>query len=375
MDARTVVAAGPVMAEPTPADRSRIHPVEPVPFPERDRDPVHLPIPLTSFVGREREVAAVLALLRRPGVRLIALTGPGGVGKTRLAIRVAAEIADAFPDGVWFVALAPVRDPALVVPTIAQTLGLRESGTRTAEERLRDVLGDRRALLVLDNLEHLLDAGPLLPALLSDCPDLAILVTSRTVLRLSGEHAVAVPPLSLSPARPGPVGEHVIASEAVQLFVARASAARSDFVLTAADAPTIAAICARLDGVPRAIELAAARVRSLPPAALLHGLERRLVLLTGGGRDQPARLRSMRDAIAWSYDLLSAGERALFRRLAVFVGGFTLEGAEAVGRPQASGEWPRAPDAAIVDGVAALVDHSLVRQEAGSGGGPDHAEG
>jgi predicted ATPase/DNA-binding CsgD family transcriptional regulator len=335
------------MADPTPADRGRIHPVDPVPFPERERGPVQLPAPLTSFVGREREVAAVVELLRRPGVRLVTLTGPGGVGKTRLALAVAAEAVAAFADGAVFVPLAPIRDPALVLPTVAHALGFRDGGDRPLAARLATALRDRTVLLVLDNLEQVLDAGPQLAELLAGCPGLTVLATSRALLRVSGEHDFPVAPLART--------------EAVALFVARAEAAIPGFSLAAGDAASVAALCDRLDGLPLAIELAAARVRVLSPRALEARLTERLRLLTGGARDQPPRLRSMRDALAWSHDLLAAEEQALFRRLAVFAGGFTLEAAGAV-----CGE----PGLDVLDGVTALMDQSLLQRTEHGDQGP-----
>jgi predicted ATPase/DNA-binding CsgD family transcriptional regulator len=351
------------MADQRSADATRFRPVSPISFPERERDRSHLPLPLTSFVGRAYETAAVVDLLRRPGVRLVTLTGPGGVGKTRLAIRVAAEAADGYPDGLWFVALAPVRDPALVAAAVAQALGVPETGTRTIAESLRAFLGERRTLIILDNFEHVLDAGTLITDILSTCPNLTIFVTSRTVLRLSGEHAVDVPPLSLPLAGSASDTDRHLASEAVQLFVERAGAARSDFAATTNDLPTIAAICAKLDGLPLAIELAAARVASLSPAALLSLVERRLALLTEGPRDQPPRLRSMQDAIAWSYDLLATEEQRLLRRLSVFVGGFTLPAAEAVAGGGAD----------VLDSVTSLVANSLVQRDRHGDSTPDAA--
>jgi predicted ATPase/DNA-binding CsgD family transcriptional regulator len=337
---------------------------------DRDDQTVHVPRPLTSFIGREQELAVASDRLRRDDVRLLTLTGPGGVGKTRLAIRVAERMAPEYPHGIWFVPLAAVRDPALVASTIARTLEVPETGDRPIVERIAASLADRRGLLILDNFEHVLGAGPLLIELLAACPGLTMLVTSRTVLRLSGEHAVAVPPLSL-PRLGGLTGTNgdavqsmVDASEAVRLFLARASAADAAFALTSDNAADIAALCARLDGLPLAIELAAARVPTLPPQALLRRVDQRLRLLTGGVRDHPVRLRSMRDAIAWSYDLLSAEEQALFRRLAIFVGSFTLEAAEAVCKDDSV---PR-PD--VLDGIGSLYDKSLLRQVTGLDGEP-----
>src|SRR5215216_6034499 len=275
-----------------------------------------IPVPLTSFVGREREIAAVTEIVRGAGVRLVTLTGPGGVGKTRLALRAIDAIADVFPDGVWFVALAPVSDPGLVAASVAQSLGVQEAASRSTEAGLREFLRDRRVLLVLDNVEHVLPAAPLVADLLAGCPGLTVLATSRAALNLSGEQLVPVAPLPLS--------------DATDLFVARARSVQPDFAPDDAAAAPVAEICRRLDGLPLAIELAAARVAALPLLALLDRLDQSLRVLTGGPRDAPARLRTLRDAIAWSHDLLTPDEQVLFRRLAVFAGGFTLETAEAV---------------------------------------------
>ena len=320
-----------------------------------------LPHSLTSFLGREREVAIVAALLNRPEVRLLTLTGPGGAGKTRLALRVAEESAAHFADGVAFVPLAAVVRPELVLQSIAQALGVREGGERPLLDRLVAALRERRSLLVLDNYEHVRPAAPLVTTMLLGCPDLTVLVTSRTTLHLSGEHTFPVPPLTL-PEAAGP-GTAAVANhyEAVQLFVARAQAIQPEFILSDDNAGAIAEICQRLDGLPLAIELAAARSSVLSPEAMLARLQGRLPFLIGGPQDVPPRLRTMRDAIAWSYDLLRPNEQRLFSRLAVFAGGFTL-GAAIVAAGAADPERD-----AVLDAVATLVDASLVRQTGGRG--------
>jgi excisionase family DNA binding protein len=352
-----------------------------------------LPIPLTSLVGRESEIAVLVVLLRGPD-RLVTLTGPGGVGKTRLAVAAAAAVAGDFADGVCYVALAAIGDPRLVAPAIAHALGVRESGGAAMEKRLEAALRERRLLLVLDNFEQVIEAAPLVADLLHACPLLKVMVTSRLRLRISAEHERPVLPLVLTPPEAAASAGGMAQSEAARLFVERALTVRQDLDLTGAHAGAVEAICHRLDGLPLAIELAAARVNVLPPPDLRARLEHRLPLLTGGPRDAPARLRTMRNAIAWSYDLLSADEACLFRRLAVFVGGFTLEAAEALGgiggqgdrgtekhtalgvgaeaRPNSSSRSPYPPiprsPASVLDLVAALVEKSLLRAETVAGG-------
>jgi predicted ATPase/class 3 adenylate cyclase len=342
------------LLEPQPVYQL-LHPDLPSEFPplnSLDTRPHNLPLQPTPFLGREREVDETVALLRRPDVRLLTLTGPGGTGKTRLALQAAAELVENFSDGVFFVSLAPLRDPHLVPSAIATALGIREESDQPLWKRLRQALATKQILLVLDNVEHLVEVAPAIGELLAACPGLKVLATSRLPLRLRGEREYPVPPLTLPPAS-GTAPEQLLQSEAVRLFVARAHAVRAEFTLTPDTAPAVAEITRRLDGLPLAIELAAARVRLLPPAALLARLEKRLPLLTGGPRDAPARQQTLRDAIAWSYDLLSGDEQALFRRLAIFAGGFSMEAAEAVANPRGERD--------ILDGLDQLSEHSLLR--------------
>ncbi len=285
----------------------------------------NLPAQLTPLIGREQEIQAVCSLLRHPEVRLVTLTGPGGVGKTRLSLQVATDLLDAFADGVCFVPLAPIRDPDLVTSMLAQVLGLKEANEQPLLDLLKASLQDKRLLLLLDNFEQVLAAAPRLSDLLADCPHLKILVTSRAVLHLRGEHEFPVPPLALPDFTHLPESEALAQYAAVALFLECARAVKPDFALTAANSRAIAEICIRLDGLPLAIELAAARSKLLPPQALLARLRHRLQVLTSAARDVPPRQQTLRNTLAWSYDLLDAKEQELFRRLSVFVGGCTLE--------------------------------------------------
>jgi predicted ATPase len=311
-----------------------------------------LPSPPSSFVGREQEVAEIAALLH--GDRIVTMLGPGGIGKTRIAITVGHRLAQEYADGVTFVDLAPLRDPTLVLPTIAGAVGLREIGALPVRDALIDLLRPRQLLLILDNVEQLVEAAPDVGRLLSACPRLAVLATSREPLRLSGEAEYQVAPLPL-PRRDRALDvEQLRANSSVALFVQRARLARPGFDVNDENASTIVAICERLDGLPLAIELAAARSRLLTPQALLDRLQQPLHFLTGGARDLPDRQRTMRDTIQWSYDLLSDDEQRLFQRLGVFVGGWSIESAAAV--CDADGDL----GIDVLDGIASLLEKSLV---------------
>ena len=303
-----------------------------------------LPAPSTPMVGRESEVAAVCERLRDPVVRIVTLTGAGGVGKSRVALEAAAVVGDDFVDGVAFVPLAAVHDPDLVPSAVAQQLGLRSAGGRPATELLQEFLRPRESLLVLDSFEHVIEAAPLASALVSACPGLKLLITSRETLNVSGEHELPVPPLQTT--------------SAVTLFCQRAQAAHPDFD---ANAPAVAAICARLNGLPLALELAASRAKLLGADAILTRLERRLELLTRGPRDLPERQRTMRGTIKWSYDLLDETEQRVFRALCVFVGGFTIDAAATIC------DVAGGPPVDVLDTIASLVDKSMLHRVAEAG--------
>ena len=318
----------------------------------------NLPTQLTALIGRGQEVEKISGLLRRAEVRLATLSGPGGIGKTRLGLQIAAELLDDFADGVFFIDLAPISDSDSIIGAIALTLGLRDTGAQPVLEQLLAYLHDKHTLLLLDNFEQAIAAAPLIAELLASAPRLQVLATSREILRLRGERELAVQPLMLpDPAQLPPI-DRLSEYAAVALFIQRAQEARPDFRLTDANAPAVVEICARLDGLPLAIELAAARLKLFAPEALLARLSGRLALLSGGARDLPARQQTLRNAIGWSYDLLSDAEQALFRRLGVFVGGCTLEAAEAVTTLDVQ-TFERSD---LLDDLVALIDKSLLQQ-------------
>ncbi|MDP9265703.1 MAG: diguanylate cyclase [Chloroflexota bacterium] len=316
--------------------------------------PSSVPAQLTSFVGREREIEEGSKALA--DARLLTLTGPGGTGKTRLSIAIAGRVAADFPDGTHWVPLASIFDPELVLPTIGSSLGLADSGSRPVRERVIEHVRGKRALFVIDNFEQVLSAAGNIGEILRAAPGVKAIVSSRAPLRVYGEREFPVPPLGVPERGAAADPDRLSQYESVRLFIDRAVAVTPDFRITNDNAPAVAEICARLDGLPLAIELAAARVKLLPPAAMLSRLERSLAMLSGGARDLPERQQTLRGAIAWSYDLLAPRTRRLFERLAVFVGGASLEEIEAV--CGTSDEL----SIDVLEGVGALVDHSLLRQ-------------
>ncbi|MCI0695382.1 tetratricopeptide repeat protein, partial [candidate division KSB1 bacterium] len=329
--------------------------------------PNNLPAHITPLVGREHEIEALNQLLRKPEVRLVTLTGPGGISKTSLSLQVAASLLDEFAHGVFFVGLAAISDPELVLPTIAQTLGLRENRSKPLLESVVEYLRDKHLLLVLDNFEQVVAAAPVVSDLIAACPHLKVLATSRIVMHLKGEREYPVEPLPApDPREAGHSKDSLSQYAAVELFIQRALAVKPNFEVNNDNAPAVAEICFRLEGMPLAIELAAARLKLFSPQALLARLGSRLELLRGGPRDMPARHQTLRQAIAWSYDLLSPDEQTFFQRLAVFAGGCSFEAAEAVchAAPHRVARRPRQGGAFdTLDGLAALIDKSLLRQE------------
>ena len=319
---------------------------------EPEEPPSDLPSPLTELIGRDDDVAEIERMLRQPALRMLTLTGPGGIGKSRLAIEAARRVEDEYDGGVVFVDLTPVHDPQLVVNAVAAALGVRDTGDVPLVDKIETAVRTRRLLLILDNVEQVVDASPLLTRLLSSAPGLTLLLTSRVLVRLSAERSFEVGPLALPPRRSSLA--ETLAAPAVALFVERVHAVKPDFEVTEANADTVARICAALDGVPLAIELAAARMRVLTPSSMLERLDRRLPLLVGGVRDLPERQQTLRSTIEWSTDLLDIDEKHLLATLGVFDGGFTLEAAETV----AAGRI-----ADTLTSLAVLVDNSLVREQ------------
>jgi predicted ATPase len=341
-------------------------PAEFPPLRTLDSSPNNLPLQPTPLIGREKELAAIEKLLEKDDVRLLTLVGPGGTGKTRLGLQTAADLMLNFRDGVYFVNLAPISDPNLVVSEIAQTLNVRESGApgETLLQSLKAHLREKQYLLVLDNFEQLLEASPVVSELLSVASQLKVLVTSRSRLQVRGEQEYPVPPLQLPDPKRLPAPERLTQFESVRLFIERARNAKPDFHISDENAPAVAEICYRLDGLPLAIELAAARVKLLAPQAMLSRLQSSLKLLTAGARDLPARQQTLRNAIAWSFDLLDEQEKMLFRRLSIFVGGRSLEAIETICNANSDLEVD------LFDHISSLVDKSLLRQEEGADAEP-----
>jgi predicted ATPase/class 3 adenylate cyclase len=331
-----------------------------------DLRPNNLPSLLTSFIGRREELAEAVRLIGAS--RLVTLTGPGGTGKTRLSLAAAAALLPDFADGVFFVPLASITDPALVPPSIALALGVQEAGESPVMDMLREHLRSRRLLLVLDNFEQIMDAAPVVADLLAAAPELHVVVTSRERLHLSGEQEYPVPPLGLPDPANLPPLDALSQFDAVALFVQRARTSNPAFAVTNDNAPSVAEICVRLDGLPLAIELAAARIKLFPPETLLRRLGDRLAVLQGGARDLPERQRTLRGAIDWSFDLLEPDERTLFARLGVFAGGCTYEAADAVVGPDPADDANHRGIWDVLEGIESLLDKSLLRQaEPGSG--------
>jgi non-specific serine/threonine protein kinase len=329
------------------------------PGPLSESPPVSLPVELTSFVGRDTESVALRKLLQHQDTRLVTLTGTGGVGKTRLSVRVAALLANQFSDGVHFMPLASINDPELIAPEVARILGVREAHGQSLSTRLKEHLSGKQMLLVLDNFEQVISGAPLIGELLTSCIGLKVLVTSRVLLRLRGEHEFQVRPLELPDLNRHQSIEDLSTCPAVTLFVERARSVNPRFLVTDENAGAVAEICVRLEGLPLAIELAAARLKILQPGAILSRLGSRLNLLTRGPADLPARQQTMRKTIAWSYDLLPEREKKLFRQLAVFVGGFTLSAVESVCKEASVSEL------SVLDGISSLLENSLLRQQEG----------